>query len=299
MRLRNNLCCIMTLRMGRELDATERKSILQLHFQTAFSTKQSICASNVEVSQDLPEHLPALHEIRGPEKPIDHSQTDRLTLLLAILTALGGLTSAMYFFNGTQVAWRISSSPHESFYGRPDALPTSNAQIGMVQKNVDPRFATSQGGQSNTTSMRRLSSSAVSPISSGASGALSSGQSGAGNPGAASAPSRGSAASGARSTAGGVSSKVATTLHSTNHRTVATARRNVARTTNNVSKVAKKASDTTTSRASQQLTQNSRSAANQATASMRNIPPRTFSGLGSRPGGGMGGAIGGAVGGHR
>jgi hypothetical protein len=296
MRLRNNSCCIIAIAMGRKLGIGEGKSMPQLDFREARLPREFVSRRNVDLSHHLSENRAPIRELTHLERSIDPNRTDRLTLLFAIFTALGGLTCAMYSFNGADPIWRILSSPRESFYGRPAELGTSNPQVGMRQKNFGPRFATSRGGQSNTTSMRRLSSSAVSPISSGASGALSAGQSGAGNSGAASAPSQGSAASGARSTAGGVTSKVATTLRSTNHRTVATARKDVVRTIKNVSKVATKASDTTTNRAAQRSTQNSRSAANPATASMRNIPPRSFSGVGSRPGGGMGG---GALGNHR
>lgn len=300
MRLRNNSCCIIAIAMGWELGRGDRKSMPQLDFQEARLPREFVFTRNVDLSHQLPEDRAPIRELTHLERSIDPNRTDRLTLLLAILTAIGGLTCAMYSFNGANPIWRILPSPHESFYGRPAELGTSNPQVGIRQANVDPLFVKPRGEQSNTTSLGRLSSSAVSPISSGAHGALSSGQSGAGNPGAASAPSRGSAVSGARSTAGGVTSKVATTLRSTNHRPVATIRRSVARTTKEVSQIAKKASDTTTNRAAPRSTQNSRSAANQAATtatSMRNIPPRAFSGLGSRPGGGMGGGLSGAVGG--
>jgi hypothetical protein len=225
-------------------------------------------------------------------------------LLLAIFTALGGLTCAMYFFNGTDPAWRILSSPPESFYGRPGELGTSNPKVETRQKNIDPRFATSRDDQSKTTSLRRPSSSAVSPISSGAPGALSSGQSGAGNPGAASAPSRGGAVSGTRSTAGGVASKVATTLRSTNQRTVATVRKNVGHSTKNVSKAAKPGSDTTTNRSAQRITQNSQSLPSRAgaAASMRSGigagPSGALSGVSRGMGNGLSGAGGGMLGGR-
>jgi hypothetical protein len=286
MRLRNNSCCIIAIAMGRELGRGDRKSMPQLDFQEARFPGEFVFRRNVDLSHHLSDDPAPIRELTRLERSTDPNRTDRLTLLLAILTAIGGLTCAMYSFNGADPIWRVLPSPHESFYGRPAELGTSNPQVGIRQKNVDPMFATPRGDQSKTTSLRRLSSSAVSPISSGAHGALSSGQSGAGNPGAASAASRGTAVSGARSTAGGVTSKVATTLRSTNHRNVPTIRKNVAHSIKSVSRVAKKASDTTTNRAAQRSTQNSRSAANQAaaaTASMR-------SGIGAGPGGALGNA---------
>src|ERR1700694_737908 len=127
--------------MSRRFGTWDRKSMPQLDFQEALSTEEPTFTSNVDLTPHLPEPPAPFQEPDRPEKLTDRNRTDRLTLLLAMLTALGGLSCAIYFFNGADAIWRIFSSPRESFYGRPGELATTNVQLGILQKNADPRLA--------------------------------------------------------------------------------------------------------------------------------------------------------------
>lgn len=264
----------------------------QLDFQKVFSTETPAGTSDADDLQHLSEDPPLFQEPARPEKRADRNRTDRLTLLLAIVTALGGLSCAMYFFNGADAIWKIFASPRESFYGRPGEPATKNVQLALLQKNVDPRFAAQQAGQSSGNSAGRPSSSAVSPISSGPS------SSGTGAPGTSSVsggPTGSGVASGATGTISGVTSKVGTTLRSTSHRAVATTRK-VATRAKKVAKATKKAADTTT-KTTAQTTQSSASQA-AAAASMRSGMGAGLGSVGRGMGSGLSGAVGGVLGGH-
>ena len=293
MRSRNNFCCVIILQMGGEFDTGDSKSMPQLDFQEVFSTEKPARTSDVDDSQHLPEYPPLFQQPTRPEKRADRNRTDRLTLLLALVTALGGLSCAMYFFNGADAIWKIFSSPRESFYGRPGEPATKDVQLALLQKNVDPQSGAKQAGSSRGNSAGRPSSSAVSPVSSGPS---SSAASAAGTSSVSGVPTGSGVVSGATGTVSGVTSKVGTTLSSTSHRAVATTRK-VATRAKKVAKATKKASDTT-AKTTAQTTQSSASQAAAAT-SMRSGMGAGLGSVGRGMSSGLSGSVGGVLGGHR